>query len=51
MDSRLAKLQVGEEPEMFETIARHIEGTDMCMLTLPCKYSDKKVRFAVEVIE
>lgn len=37
--------------EKFEGIARHIEGTEMCMLTLPCKYTDKKVRFTVEVIE
>jgi hypothetical protein len=34
--------------ERFEGIARHIEGTDLCMLTLPCKYTDKKVMFLVE---
>jgi hypothetical protein len=34
--------------ERFEGIARHIEGTEMCMLTLPCKYTDKRVMFYVE---
>jgi hypothetical protein len=40
-----------EQAETFECMARHIEGTEMCMLTLPCKYTDKKVRFSVEVID
>ena len=37
--------------ERFEGIARHIEGTDMCMLTLPCKYTDKRVMFLVEEMD
>ena len=37
--------------QKFECIARHIENTDQCMLTLPCKFTDKRVRFTVEVID
>lgn len=36
--------------ETFLATARHIEGTEMCMLTLPCKFTDKRVRFTVEII-
>jgi hypothetical protein len=37
--------------ERFVSTARHIEGTDMCMITLPCKYTDKKVMFLVEEMD
>jgi hypothetical protein len=37
--------------ERFVSTARHIEGTDLCMLTLPCKYTDKKVMFLVEELD
>jgi len=45
-----------KEPELkhrekFFSTARHIEGTDMCMITLPCKYTDKRVMFLVEEMD
>lgn len=35
-----------EYPNMvqcYEKVARHIEGTDQCMITLPCKNKDKRL--------
>lgn len=37
--------------DRFEGIARRIENTDQCMLTLPCKYTNKRVKFTVELVE
>jgi hypothetical protein len=32
---------------VFEVIPKHIEGTQMCEVQLPCKYKDKSITIAV----
>jgi hypothetical protein len=32
---------------VFEVTAKHIEGTEMCSVELPCKYKDKNITVAV----
>ena len=43
----LKKLHNKEE---FFKIARHIEETNLCMVTLPCRYKDKKLKITVELM-
>jgi hypothetical protein len=32
---------------VFEVIPKHIEGTQMCEVQLPCKYKDKNITIVV----
>jgi hypothetical protein len=41
------KWKHGSEIQYYIETARHIENTDMCMITLPCKNKDKRLMILV----
>ena len=39
-----------EQRNVYHRVARHIEESELCMVTLPCKYKDKSLKITVEVV-
>lgn len=44
---KIAMQALSKAPKVFRVTAKHIEGTQMCKIELPCKYKDKELTIVV----